>query len=214
MSAASACVDYPWLEPTANKRNGRYRVSPAGDVELVAFRDGVEFRAAGVDRHPELGAMVRRCSGQDRPIWFSINEWRHVLLKRDGRTLYAGRYDAPLRFELDGRTISTEAPRGLRPGQPWEGPRVGTKYTLTATGKDVYGKQRSPDGAERKVFLSSYLVGCERHVSEWARVKSRGGGVYINESRELFGPGDDDEYVYLGYVPLDAWFPRPAVEED
>ncbi|WP_104524523.1 hypothetical protein [Blastococcus atacamensis] len=214
MSADSVCVDYPWLEPTVHKRNGRYRVTPAGDIELVAFRDGVEVRATGTERHPELGAMVHRCSRQDRSTWFSINEWRHVLLKKDGRTLYAGRYDTPLRFQLDGETIFTEAPRGLRPGQPWAGPRTGMKYTLTATGKDVYGKQRTPDGAERKIFLSSYLIGCDLHVSEWGRHKSRGGAVYINESRELFGPGDDDDYVYLGYVPLDTWFPRPAVEDD
>ncbi|UOY01879.1 hypothetical protein [Blastococcus sp. PRF04-17] len=87
------------------------------------------------------------------------------------------------------------------------------RYTLAATGKDVYAKVRGSDGAERKEFLSNYMSDCAQHVSEWARFKPGGGAVYINESRELFGPVGDDGYVYLGYVPLDGWFPRPAVED-
>jgi hypothetical protein len=207
-------LDYPWLDPTLSKRNGRYRVMPDGSVELAIHRDGVEVRAAGLDPHPDLAALVQRCLGHDRASLFAINEWQHVLLKVDGRTRYAGRYDKPLRFLLDGRITSATAPRGARPGERWEGSRVGMRYTLAATGKDVYAKRRTADGAETKEHLSAHLAACEPYVREWSRYKPGGGAVYINEARELFGPLSEDEYVYLGYVPLDEWYPRPTVEDD
>ena len=53
-----------------------------------------------------------------------------------------------------------------------------------------------------------------RHVGQWAEHKPGGGAVYINEARELFGPRGEDDYIYLGYMPLDEWFPRPAVEDE
>ncbi|MGY1810177.1 hypothetical protein ACI8AF_22650 [Blastococcus sp. SYSU D00669] len=187
---------------------------PDGSVELVVFRDGAEIRAVGLDPHPELAAMARQCLGVDRPAWVGINEWQHVLLKKDGRTLYAGRYDKALQFRSEGRILSAAAPRGLRPGDRWDGPRVGMRYTLAATGKDVYAKRRIANSAELKEYLSAYLADCELHVRQWAEHKPGGGAIYINEARELFGPRGEDDYMYLGYVPLGEWFPRPSVDDE
>jgi hypothetical protein len=168
--------------------------------------------------HLDLVALVARATGarprELSPSYFSINEWRHVLVKRDGMTLFAGRYDEPLEFEVDDARLSAQAPRGLLPGQTWDGPRIGMRYTLTSTGTDVYGKRQNAAGLERKEYLSNFVPEVGRWVASWSKYKPGGGAVYINEARELFGPlGGGDRYLYFGYAPLDMWFPRPAVED-
>lgn len=210
---------YPWLEPVAHRGNGRYRISGDAVPEVVAWRDGALTRMPAMSPHPDLMALVARATGARprdlSPSYFSINEWRHVLVKRDGITLFAGRYDEPIEFVVEGVPRSAEAPRGLMPGQVWDGTRIGMRYTLTSTGTDVYGKRQNAAGAERKEYLSNFVPEVARWVTGWGKYKPGGGAIYINEARELFGPlGSGDQYLYFGYAPLDMWFPRPAVDDD
>lgn len=208
---------YPWLQPVAPKSNGRYRITADGITEVVGWDDGVKTLASAETAHLALAALVARASGvalEDmRPTYFCINEWRHVLVKKGRTTCFAGRWDQPLRFVRDGEPFGPEAPRGLPPGEVWPHSRVGMRYKLTASGRDVHGRQRGPDGVERIERLSAYVPGTDAWVTTWSRHKPGGGVVYINEARELFGPVGDF-YVYFGYVPLDMWFSEPEVENE
>lgn len=207
-------VAYPWLVPVSHKRSGRSRVGADGRTEIVVVRQGVVTHVPGAAPHPELAAMVASASGVKpsamRPSYFCINEWRHVLVRKDGLTLLAGRYEAQLIFADRDSEFTAEAPRGLVPGQPWPGSRVGMRYTLTAAGTDVYAKCQDGNGNERKEYLSRFVPDAERWIGEWSRHKPGGGAIYINEARELFCPGGSEDYIYLGYAPLDMWFPSPT----
>ncbi len=111
----------------------------------------------------------------------------------------------------DGEPFGPEAPRGLQPGEVWPHSRVGMRYTLASSGRDVCGKRQGPDGVECIERLSAYVLEADAWVADWSLHKPGGGAVYINEARELFGPVGDF-YVYFGYVPLDLWFPEPDVD--
>lgn len=210
---------YPWLVPLSHRGNGRYRISGDGYVEIVVVRNGVVTHLRGTAPHPELAAMVASTTATQppamRPTYFCINEWRHVLVKIDGVKVLAGRYDRSLDFEReDGTNLAVEAPRELRPGQEWTGSRVGMRYAIAATGKDVYARCQDATGTERKEYLSRYVPEAAQWVSDWSKPKPGGGALYINESRELFGPAGEERYIYFGYAPLDLWFPSPPVNDD
>lgn len=213
--AARGGSKYPWLEPSSVKTDGKYRVTADGQVRLIHTIDRVERALLTTDRHPTLVAMVaevKKAHGEPPSGVFYINEWRHVLVKADGQTWFAGRYDDLLEFDLDGEKISARAPEGLAPGQPWPGPRVGVRYTLSATGDDVYCTRRITPQRERREKLSAYLDSATEEVRRWSSRKPGGGVVYINEARELFAPCDS-AWRYLGPIRAHQWFPEPQIED-
>lgn len=209
---------YRWLEPSSVKTDAKYRVTIDGQIRLVYRVDRRERALLTTDQHPRLVEMVtdvKQSYGEPPSGVFYINEWRHVLVKAAGGTWYAGRYDRLLDFDLDGTSMSAAAPDRLAPGDIWTGPRVGIKYVLNATGDDIYCRLQIGPGRARDEYLSDYLPSATEVVREWAKYKRSGGGVYINEARELFTPIGTDAYrcTYLGRVPLNSWFPEPDTGE-
>ena len=86
---------------------------------------------------------------------FYINEFKAVLVPdgEGGRCYYAGDYDEVLEFKEDDLFVSPVAAPGLRPGDPWPGPRVGIKYVLCAGAGDI--RYEMVDGRRREtVYLS------------------------------------------------------------
>ncbi|MFD0740777.1 hypothetical protein ACFQ1L_01465 [Phytohabitans flavus] len=210
---------YPWIEPSSTKTDAKYRVTADGQIRLVYVVDRRERALLTTDQHPRLVKLVAQAKSErsEPPSGvFYINEWRHVLVKAGGGTWYAGRYDPFLEFDLDGTRISPIASGHLSPGDRWTGPRVGVKYTLNATGDDVYCRRQIRPGRVRDEYLSDYLASASEVVRGWSRYKRAGGSIYINEARELFAPVGTDvvSYTYLGRVPIDSWFPRPDVGDE
>ena len=213
---ATAGLAYPWVEPSSVKTDGKYRVTANREIRLDYTIGRREMRLV-TDAHPALAKVVmavKSAHGEPPSGVFYLNEWQHVLVKAGGGTWYAGRYAEPIQFDLDGSALSTSAPADMRPGDIWTGPRVGIRYTVTASGTDVYCKRRVSQQTEVKEYLSDYFSSCEEVVKEWSRHKPGGGAVYINEARELFAPANGGEsFVYLGRVTYDQWFPMPGVDE-
>lgn len=207
---------YPWLEPSAINEEAKYRVTADGAIRLIYPIDRRERELLTTDAHPELVEMVRSMKathGEAPSGVFYINEWRHVLVKAGGGTWFAGRYDRQLEFDLDGQTISAVAPSHLEPGDLWPGPRVGVRYTLAASGDDVYCRRLVRPGRERDEYLTDYVPAARQLVREWARIRPGGGRLYINEAREVFTPGSEaGSFLYVGRAPLDRWFPEPRVD--
>ena len=209
-------LTYPWIEPSSVKKDGKYRVTETGKVRVQFTIDRRERELLTTDAHPELVDLVRgvkRAHGEPGSGVFYINEWRHVLVKAGGGTWYAGTYEPELVFDLDGERVSGRAGPALEAGQPWPGVRVGIKYKLNAAGDDIFCTRRLSPTRSKDEYLSDYLPSAGEFVRSWSRHKPGGGGVYINESRELFGPVDPDatQWVYFAYAGLDKWFPTPPV---
>lgn len=209
-------LPYPWLEPSVISKTAKYRVTADGAIRLIFPVNRRERELLTTDEHPQLVSMVaaaKTAHGEPPSGVFYLNEWRHLLVKAAGSTWYAGRYAPQLEFDLDGGVVSTVAPHGLEPGEPWKGPHVGVRYTLTASGDDVYCRRRITSTRERDEYLCDYAPKAVALVRGWARIRPGGGRLYINEARELFTPASEPgAFTYLGRVPLDGWFPEPAVE--
>jgi hypothetical protein len=206
---------YPWLEPSTVNTEGKYRLGANGEIRLNLTVGPKERTLLTRERHPDLVGMiasVKRGHGEPPSGVFYINEWRHVLVKAGGATWYAGEYSSILEFDLDGEMISARAPSALSPGDTWKGPRVGIRYTLAASGDDVYCKRLIGNRTERKEYLSDYIDGAASFVRTFSKFRPQGGRLYINEARELFSPDPDRGFVYLGFAPTDRWFPEPRPE--
>lgn len=205
---------YPWLEPSSVKTDGKYRVTADAHVRLIYSIDREERALLTTDKHPELVQWVgdvKRAHGEQPSGVFYINEWRHVLVKAGGHTWYAGQYDPLLEFDLDGQVVSARSPIDLEPGDRWDGPRVGIKYTLAAAGDDIYCRRMVTSQRERTERLMSHVPSAATAIRRWARHKPRGGAIYINEARELFAPIDDG-WIYLGSAGSHEWFPEPRMD--
>lgn len=205
-------LPYPWIEPSTVNTEGKYRVTVDGQVRLILTVGRRERALLTTDQHPELVDMVSAVKaghGEQPSGVFYINEWRHVLVKAAGGTWYAGEYPSILEFDLDGRVVSGRAPAGLKAGEPWTGPRVGVRYTLAATGDDIYCKRMVSARVERQEYLSDYLDDAASFVRSFSAYKPGGGRLYINEAREMFTPDSSRGFRYLGYAPTDKWFPEP-----
>lgn len=209
-------LPYPWIEPSVVNREAKYRVTVDGAIRLVYVLGQRERALLTTDAHPELVSMVQRIKtahGEQPSGVFYINEWRHVLVKAGHGTWYAGVYDPMLRFDLDGETISARAPKSLAPGAVWPGPRVGVRYTLAASGNDIYCRRMISKRTERQEFLSDYVSDAESFVRALSSHRPTGGRIYINEAREIFSPASDGNCIYLGFAPTHLWFPEPRPDE-
>jgi hypothetical protein len=197
-------------------REAKYRVTADGSIRLVYVVGQRERALLTTDAHPELVRMVQRTKtahGEQPSGVFYLNEWRHVLVKAARGTWYAGVYDPVLRFDLDGEDISATAPKNLRPGEAWPGPRVGVRYTLAASGDDIYCRRMIAKRTERQEFLSDYVSDAEPFVRKLSSYRPTGGRIYINEAREIFSPASNGNFIYLGFAPTHLWFPEPRPEE-
>lgn len=206
---------YPWLEPSSVKTDGKYRVTADGQIRLVYTINREERALLTTAKHQELVSLVgavKRAHGDPPSGVFYINEWRHVLVKAGGGTWYAGRYDKLLEFDLDGDAISAATPIGVEPGDRWDGPRVGIRYTLAASGDDIYCRRMIRPQVERTERLSALNDATATVVRQWSRHKPGGGAIYINEARELFAPVGDG-WIYLGRASYQEWFPEPLVSD-
>jgi len=163
-------------------------------------------------------------SGPNGP--FYINEYKQVIVPVGDAAQYylAGTYDEPLRFEFEGKTISGEPVNlngePLQPGDTWAGPHAGIPYVLTAAGDDVYYRTYPRPDVERRVKLSKkrgkgVAVQIARLLSAF---KGPGGGrFYVNEFYSVFSPVngiDRLQYIYIGQIDLDSWFPDPLAPVD
>jgi hypothetical protein len=185
-------------------------------------RDDERWHMTNVE-HPKLVAMVNAVkmahgSGANGP--FYVNEYKQVLVPVGDSAQYylAGKYDVPLRFELNGRTISGEPidqhGKPMHPGDRWAGPHAGIPYVLTAAGNDVYYKTWPQPEVERRVKLSAKRGAAA--AAQMARLismlKGPGGGrFYVNEFGCVFSPMNDEtglDYVYFGQIDLNSWFPE------
>jgi hypothetical protein len=179
------------------------------------------------EAHPALVEMVNAVKMKygDAPYGpFYINEYHQVIVPvGDGPVYYlADKYDTPLRFEFEGKTISGEplGPGGqqLQPGDTWTGPHPGIPYVLAAGGNDIYYRCWPRPNVERRVKLSAKRgrATAEQMARMLATLKgSDGGRFYVNEFRCVFSPINGDEtlqYVYFGQIDLNSWFPEEGSE--
>jgi len=178
--------------------------------------------------HPELADMVndvKRTQGSAPNGPFYINEYKQVIVPVGGEAQYylAGTYDAPLQFEFEGKTISGEPydldGKPLRPGDTWTGPHAGIPYVLAATGNDIYYRTFPRPNVEKRVRLSveKSKSGAEQIARTLSAFKgSSGGRFYVNEFCSVFSPttgADGLEYLYIGQIDLQSWFPDPLSAE-
>lgn len=165
---------------------------------------------------------VKRTPGTGPNGPFYINEYQQVIVPVGGSVVeyyVAGTYDQPLRFEFDGKTISGEPVdldgKPLRPGDTWVGPHAGIPYVLTAAGDDIYYRTYPRPDVEKRVRLSKQRGKsvAEQIARLLSAFKGVGGGrFYVNEFCSVFTPIHDSsglQYVYVGQIDLDSWFPDP-----
>jgi len=214
-------TEYWGYSPQRIGKEAKYSVTADAKVKLLyGETDRVRWMLSTED-HPDLVKMVNavkeKLNGQAGGAFY-INEYHHVLVPdgSGGPCFFAGEYSHLLTFREEGLFVSPEAPSDLKSGDRWPGPRVGIKYVLPAGDEDVRYEKVSHGGRRRETVLLSDFVGfssAERTARMIRGVKGRGGGpFFVNECREMFAPIGGDgayQYLYVGRVDEDAWFPEP-----
>ena len=215
--------------------NGNWKVAVLYDLG-----DGMQYLAVEGGDH-DLAAKVNEVkqalTGQPGGAFY-INEFKHVLVPTtNGVTahyFYAGRFDGDLRFQFEGKPLSTRPldanGNHLNPGDRWIGPLPGIPYVLAAGGTDVYFESPAltdddppaiRENVVRKVKLSSVLGSKPQAASAAATIgKLRGysgGRFYVNEHGAIFTPIDKGDgnglsYFYCGQVDMDKWFKAPRTD--
>ena len=225
-------IKFPGNCPGNVSKNARYSVG----LEKGDYVVGLYYRATDDElwyptsnAHPELVERVNEIKLHFTGALgggFYINEYKQVLVPvgEEAEYYYAGEYAEPLSFEFEGQTISGdpvgENGQPLEPGDLWTGPHPGIPYVLAAGGKDVYYRYMSRPGVQKEIKLSK-SIGVEqakRVAQELGKhVGYQGGRIYVNEFCNVFRPHQGHyglEYIYLGKVDLDRWFPKPEIAED
>lgn len=215
-------IEYPGLVPMNVSRDAKYSVVHGKDgyeVRLIYRINSREQFLLTTSDHPtlveEVNAVKEKVSNRLGGVFY-INEFRDVIVKAGDKAYYACNYEKDLVFDLgNGKTVGPRAPDGLRSGETWPGPHAGVKYVLAAGGEDVRYKIKS-GRSERTVLLSDDVgeAAAKRLAQRLATVKGdSGGGVYVNEAAEFFGPpsGGGGEHLYLGSLGEDQWFDPPDV---
>lgn len=216
-------MKYPGYIPSNVNKDAKYSVVNGSDgfeVRLIYRLSAREQALLTTKHHDELVTMVNAVKVEHNGTEggaFYINEFLDVLVPTtDGNTYFAGTYQQLLEFEFDGEVISPRAPADLKPGDAWPGPHVGIRYKIKATGRDISYQFRPRPQVEREELLSD--VHGEEAAAELATrlnaVRGQNGGrIYINECGEFFAPPPDlgGDYIYLGALDDDVWFPAPDV---
>lgn len=220
---------FPGNCPRNVNKDAKYAVRTVKGRAVIALRylsaNGEEWLAT-TRRHPDLVDIVNEVKttmGEAPNGPFYINEYRQVIVPvADGNYYYAGDYEARLRFEFEGKTLSGEAVdlrgRRLSPGDTWDGPHPGIPYILKAGGGDVFYRAQPRPNVTKKTMLSSE-VGPDAARAFANRVMGvkgfEGGRFYINEWSELFAPVAEEyelTYIYIGHLDNDEpWYPKPSV---
>ena len=214
---------YNGYAPSNVSKDAKYSIKHGLDgkmqVHLVYRFNHRDYALLSTELHPDLVDMVNDIKLEVQGVFggvFYINEFGHVLVKAADRgCYYAGDYDDPVIFEFEDESIGPEPGPGIAPGELWPGPHVGIRYTLTAGSDDIYYEREVRPRFFQRTFLSDIdEVGANRLARRLAKVKgSSGGRVYINEASCFFAPVDDGDglqYVYLGDLGTDVWFPEPS----
>ncbi len=219
-----ASIEYPGYVPSNVNKDAKYSVKRGShddfEIQLVYRLDARERALLATQHHGELVEMVNAVKQEHNDVpggAFYINEFLDVLVPAmNGACYFAGTYQRYLEFEFEGQVISPRADDDLVPGQPWPGPHVGIRYTVKAGGKDIGYTFNPRPRVERTVLLSDVhgTTAAAELVQRLARVKGDlGGRVYLNECGEFFTPPPNprDDFVYLGSLDEDVWFPPPEV---
>ncbi len=206
--------------PSNTNKDAKYSVvngSEDWEIRLIFRLSSVEKALITTSSHPELVRLVNEVKQELNGTpggAFYINEYKHVLVPTQDGCWYAGTYRPPLRFFFEGNEISAEASDGLKAGEIWSGPRPGTKYTLSADGKDVrYKCETRPNvHTDRKLSAVLGVTRAAKTASKLSRHKHSGGTIYVNEAFECFGPlagTEGIEHIYLGKIEPKEWFDEP-----
>lgn len=216
-------MKYPGYIPSNVNKDAKYSVVNGSDgfeVRLIYRLSAREQALLTTKHHDELVAMVNAVKLEHNGVEggaFYINEFLDVLVPTtDGNTYFAGTYQYPLEFQFDDQVIGPKAPAGLQPGDVWPGPHVGIRYTLKAGGRDISYKFKPRPQVEREELLSEHCGAdaAAELAKRLAGVKGDAGGrLYLNECGEFFSPPPDlgGDYLYLGALDDDVWFPAPDV---
>ncbi len=151
---------------------------------------------------------------------FRITEHHNIILPvtEHGITTHhtVGKYSLPIRFDFEGRILSGEAvsPDGeiLEPGNLWLGIKAGVRYVLSADRNDVYYERPINNGIRKERLSDELGRNTARVIAKCiAGIKGPGGGFYVNEFQEIFGPpaGQADPFLYFGKIDFHNWFPDP-----
>ncbi len=216
-------MKYPGYVPSNVNKDAKYSVvngTNGYEIRLIYRLSAREEALLTTEHHQPLVDMVNEVklehNGKEGGAFY-INEYLDVLVPTvDGNCYFAGQYQQPLAFEFEGDVISPKAPPGLQPGEPWPGPHVGIRYKLKAGGRDIEYSTKPKPNIVRTDLLSDHHgedAAAELAV-RLAQVKGEAGGrIYLNECGEFFSPpaklGED--YIYLGALDDDVWFPPPDV---
>lgn len=207
-------------------KDAKYSVRSGKDAPVVALT----YRAhdderwyATTQQHPELVQMVnavKLAQGLPPNGTFYINEFKQVIVPTASSEDYflAGRYQQPLRFQFEGKTLSGEPVdldgNPLTPGDTWTGPHPGIPYLLSAGGDDIKYLVQPRPNVSKEMKLSK-AIGRDPAQAVAGKIRSvkgyAGGRFYVNEFRTVFAPiqeGSDWRYVYVGQLDLSAWFPE------
>lgn len=216
-------LPYPGNIPSNVSKDAKYSVVSGQDgyeVRLVYRLSSREKALLTTDGHPGLVDMVNEVKQEANGApggAFYINEFLDVLVPTTkGECYFAGTYQRLLEFDLGGgETIGPRAPEGLEPGAPWAGPHVGIRYKLKAGGRDI--SYSRVDGSREREFRLSDEHGADAAAALAKRLAvqkgNAGGRMYLNEAGEFLSPppGPDQDFVYLGALDEDLWFPPPDV---
>ena len=216
-------MKYPGYVPSNVSKDAKYSVvsGPDGwEVRLIYRLSAREEALLTTKHHDRLVDMVNDVklehNGKEGGAFY-VNEFFDVLVPTvDGNCYFAGTYQEVLEFEFDGEVISPRPRPGLEPGEPWPGPHVGIRYTLKAGGRDIgYETKPSPNLVRKELLSDCHGEGPAAELAaRLARIKGdKGGRIYLNECGEFFSPPSalGGEYVYLGALDDDVWFPAPDV---
>lgn len=219
-----SAIEYPGYVPSNVNKDAKYSVVHGDDgfeVRLIFRLNAREKALLTTKHHDELVEQVNAVKREHNGVEggaFYINEFMDVLVPTtNGRTYFAGTYQHLLEFELDDDVvISPKAGPDLRPGDVWPGPHVGIRYTLKANGRDIGYKFKPSPRIEREELLSDHhgADAAAELATRLIAVKGQSGRIYINECGEFFSPPPDlgGEYLYLGGLDEDLWFPAPDVD--
>ncbi|NMA04708.1 MAG: hypothetical protein GX925_08385 [Clostridiales bacterium] len=155
---------------------------------------------------------------------FYINEYSQVLVPAaDSKYYYAGEYHNPIFFEFEGKKISGEAidfdGKQLQAGDIWVGPHAGIPYILNAGGKDITYRYSPRENViiEKKLSREVGKTVALSVAKEIAIIKGNNGGrFYVNEYKNIFAPIHSEygnDYIYVGKLNLDNWFPKPNMDK-
>lgn len=199
-----------WLAPG---RLRRYRVGLDRTVRAVVLLAGTE-RQVQADPIPELVEAVnraKRAGGQSDGGSFVINEYGHVLVPTGRGAFCVGALDGVPTFR-QGEHVLTPEPDGLQPGDMWTGLLAGVRYRLKAGGNDIEYER-----ADGRLVRLSEAIGtstASSTASSFARIKSGGGRLYVNEAGVVTSPmqrGRTWVDVFVGRIDRERWFPAPEV---